>query len=254
MLVEWSAVCAVRHRCLEFDDGKRFLSADLNIDCDSRRYRTMFSYSIVMIVLIPIGFPLGFFWALWQHRRGLYPMNRGRCLRVQHSPDGATPCIVACVEAQFSPAAREVLHRKVQRLGQLLQLEAEVSSRGRRRGCPAAGGIATPAPPTGGVGAAWDPMPGPGNPSLQHDGASMFHYALPPTNTPTKVAAVDAMVDAWHLAPSRYDVAADVGARLADPSVRHLAFLYEVRFPSSLPCVGVAHIRGWHNAWVFRTL
>jgi hypothetical protein len=211
-----------RHRCLEFDGGKSYLSADLRIDCDSTRYHQMFAYSAVMVVVIPIGFPVGFFWALWRHRRSLYPMNRGRCLRVRHSSDSATPCIVACVEAHFSAAAREVLHDQLQHLGRALLCDAHSS--------PTAHGTVAPVTSSsGGACTTWSPAPGPGDPSLQHAGEPMFHYALPPTHTPAQSAAVDVVVAAWHLAPERYVVAVDVNARRDDPSIQHLSFLYEVR-------------------------
>jgi hypothetical protein len=224
---------AARHRCLEFDGGKSYLSADLRIDCSSTRYREMFAYSAAMVVVIPIGFPLGFFWALWRHRRNLYPMNHRRCLRVQHSADGSTPCIVACVEAQFTAAAREVLHDQLQRLGRsLLQCDPQPT--------PSSG--ATIAPVSGSSGGActiWDSAPGAGDDSLMRSGETMFHYTLPPTHIPAKSAAVDAVVAKWHLA--HYDVAADVNARREDSSIQHLSFLYEVSRDGNAPCLSGMH-------------
>ncbi len=47
----------------------------------------------------------------------------------------------------------------------------------------------------------------------------MFHYALPPTHSPDSAAAVNEVVDAWHLAPEHYSMRADLGTRHSDPSV-----------------------------------
>jgi hypothetical protein len=75
----------------------------------------------------------------------------------------------------------------------------------------------------------WDSSPGPGHPTLQGSGEAMFHYALPPSHTPAAVAAVEAMVRAWHLAPGRYSAAADMETRANDPAIQHLKFAYQVR-------------------------
>ncbi len=234
-------VCRVRyrvHRCLDLDDGHEYLSADLRIDCDSPKYKTMLAYSVVMMVVIPIGFPVAFLWVLWRHRRSLYPKNRDRCVRVLHSSDAGSPCIVACVEGEFSTAAREVFHRKVQELGRTLQIVPEarccrcLRATGRPASSAAPASSSTCAPtPAGALSCgvtAWDAMPGPGHPSLQRAGEPMFHYALPPSFCSDHAAAVNEVADAWHLAPHHYCMRADLDARRADPGVQRFSFLYEV--------------------------
>jgi hypothetical protein len=234
LLMGW----VVSRRCLEFDDGHEYLSADLRIDCDSRMYREMFAYSMIMFVVIAIGFPLGFFLALWPHRRSLYPMNRDRCVRVRHSPDGATPCIVACVEAQFSSAAREAFHNQLLQLERVLHAQHQQSqgsvvaglASASASGGASSGGAGGASSSVGGpaTGTTLKAVPGPGHPSLQHAGEPMFHYGLPATHAPAQAAVVDAAVRDWHLALGRYDVAVDVSARRNNPSVQHLSFLFEV--------------------------
>ncbi len=224
-------------RCLKFDGGRRALSADLRIDCDSHLYYRMKAYSVVMLVLIPVGFPLAFLWVLWRHRDSLYPRNRDRCVRVLHSPDVATACVVACVEAHFSNAARLEFHSKMQQLGRELLASVPPTPDELQR---AAGGPhsmpAASAPAGCAAGAAvceavasWEPAPGPGNAALQRPGEAMFHYALPPTHAPAQAAAVNTVMEAWHIAPDRYCGEDDVNTRRADPSVQHLTFLFEVR-------------------------
>jgi hypothetical protein len=237
-------------RCYSFDDGQSFLNVDLRINCDSSRYRAMLAYALAMLVLIPFGFPAALFWVLWRHRRQLYPRNHNRSLRVRHSPDAASPCVVACVEADVSATDRAALHAKMQRLGATLLALTTARARyspGVQR-TPAVAAASSPIllstdaeghagcepAPSGGAdcdGASakqWGPLPGPGHPTLQRDGEAMFHYVLPSSHAPTAAATVDAVVLAWHLAPNRYSSAADVEARNADPTVQHLRFAFQV--------------------------
>jgi hypothetical protein len=231
---------AVRPRCLTFDDGKRRLLADLRIECGSRRHDDMVTFSVFMTAVVPVGFPLAFLWVLWRHRRSLYPRNRDRCVRVRHSPDAATPCIVACVKPQFSAIAQDAFDCQLQQLGRALQ-GAQVASpkpHPRRFAGPvvAVGSTACALASGGAVGGGpgvWGAMPGPGDPSLQRAGEAMYHYALPPTHRPDEAAELDALVEAWHVAPDRYSVRADLDSRRADPSVRDFTFLYEVCGPKS---------------------
>jgi hypothetical protein len=238
--------CVFSGRCYEFDHGRSYLSVDFRIDCASGRYRAMSVYSAVMMVLIPIGFPAALFWVLWRLRWQLYPMNRDRCLRVRHSPDSSTPCVVACVEAECtSPKDRAELHAKVQRLGAWLMqptrvrnpapvaASASATSSTTSVSVSSTGGVPSIGPGAGSscghVLRVWESSPGPGDPALQRGGEAMFHYALPPSHTPAAAAAVDAMVRAWHLAPGRYCADADIEARRLDPTIQHLKFAYQVR-------------------------
>jgi hypothetical protein len=227
------------HRCSSFGSEEAYLSADVRIECAGSRYRALVVYASVMVVMVPIGFPLSFFFVLWRHRRSLYPMNRDRCVRVAHSPDGTTPCYVAGVEAEFLAKDRADFHVKMQQLGSLLlPLSLGTTS------APLQGALAAPAPrqvtlatnssgsglatPSSAACRSWDALPGPGAPALQRSGEAMFHYALPPSSSPAAIAAVEAVVNAWHTSPCRYDAAADLKARQANLSVQHLTFLYEV--------------------------
>ncbi len=42
-------------RCLSFDDGSRYLAADLRMDCRSPRFKGMLSYAVVMLLVFPVG-------------------------------------------------------------------------------------------------------------------------------------------------------------------------------------------------------
>lgn len=54
------------------DDGTaNFLQSDYAIDCDSQRYSILLSYSIVMIIIYPIGVPCLFAVLLWHDRHEL---------------------------------------------------------------------------------------------------------------------------------------------------------------------------------------
>jgi hypothetical protein len=201
---------------MDFDNGKRYLSADLRIDCSSGRYRAMLAYALVMMAVIPAGFPLAFVMVLRRHRSQLFPANRNRSVRVRHSATAAAPCIVACVEAEF-------LARDQAEFGSRMQLLGAAMQAGGRRPLGRLGPqVASTGP------CAWGPHLGPGDPALQRGGEAMFHFALPSSHTAALAAAVDGVVREWHLAPARYSVAADMEARAADPSVQHLVFLYEV--------------------------
>jgi hypothetical protein len=207
------------------------LDADLSIRWDSAS--AFVAYSVVMVAVVPIGFPLVLFLALYRHRRRLYPMNRDRAVRVRHSPNTTTPCVVAYVEDLLSATEVAELHGRIQRVAETLQVDEPSAGTGITCGGPSA------------------PAPGPGHPSLQHGGEAMSHFLLPSTCAPTAAAAVDAVVRAWHLAPSRYNMTADIEARDADEAVKHLTFLFNASRSAAqplakscrlLPCRAVA---GW---------
>ena len=61
-------------RCEEFDGGsEEYLMADLSIDCLSSTYRLQFVYSLVCIVIFPVGVPLAFACILFPLRARLDP-------------------------------------------------------------------------------------------------------------------------------------------------------------------------------------
>ena len=47
--------------CDELDDGRRFLKADLSIDCDSPEHKVAEIYAFLMISVFPIGIPAMYF-------------------------------------------------------------------------------------------------------------------------------------------------------------------------------------------------
>ncbi len=208
--------------CLHFDNGKRYLSADVRIDCTSARYRALFAYSCAVAAVVLVGFPAVLFAVLRRHRRRLYPQNFNRIVRVKHSdPDGGTSCIVACVETAFAPQDRVEFRDAMQRVGRALALRSFGPAQ-HRASLPYSVGST--------VLRSWEASPGPGDSSLQrHPEEAMFHFALPPSHTRFAAVAVDLAVRDWHVAPKHYDLAADVAARDADPSLRHLSFLFNVR-------------------------
>jgi hypothetical protein len=58
-------------KCLDFDDGTRFLEADLSISCDEPLHITMKAYAACAIVLFPLGIPFGFLVVLWSNRKAI---------------------------------------------------------------------------------------------------------------------------------------------------------------------------------------
>ncbi len=198
--------------CRVFDvgNGLFLLDADVSISWDSPRGKSLVAYSVIMVAVVPVGFPLVLFWALYRHRRRLYPMNRDRVVRVRHSPDNTTPCVVAYVEDLLSATEAAELRERIRRLATALQLDGHSADADVTCGSPSAS------------------APGPGHPSLQRGGEAMSHFLLPSTCTPAAVATVDGVVRAWHLAPGRYNMAADIEARDADEAVKHLTFLFNV--------------------------
>jgi hypothetical protein len=55
--------------CLEFDDGTRFLDADLSISCDDTAYTIMTAWATCTIAIYPVGIPLMFFVVLRSNRK-----------------------------------------------------------------------------------------------------------------------------------------------------------------------------------------
>ncbi len=206
---DWFCLCPV---CRVFDVGTGLFlfDADVSIRWDSPRGKALVAYSVVMVAVVAVGFPLVLFWALFRHRRRLHPMNRDCIVRVRHSPDNTAPCVVAYVEDLLSATEVAELRKRLQRLVATLQLDGHSAVSGMSCRGPSA------------------PAPGPGHPSLQRGGEAMSHFLLPSTCTPAAATAVDGVVRAWHLAPGRYNMAADIEARDADEAVRHLTFLFNV--------------------------
>jgi hypothetical protein len=55
--------------CQEFDDGNSFLKVDYNLDCNSARHTAFEVYAWIMILVYPVGIPLGYFIMLFRVRK-----------------------------------------------------------------------------------------------------------------------------------------------------------------------------------------
>ena len=64
-------------RCESFDTGSSFLVKDYTIDCAGGQYATYTMYSIVMIVVYPVGVPIYFAWLLYNKRELIKGRNYG---------------------------------------------------------------------------------------------------------------------------------------------------------------------------------
>lgn len=64
-------------KCSAFDeapkgDPNRYLSADLSIDCDSKRYKSWIWFAVLGLLVYPVGIPLMYWTLLYEHRDILY--------------------------------------------------------------------------------------------------------------------------------------------------------------------------------------
>ena len=62
----------VSPKCDDFDEAdggtESYLFKDYSIDCSTARYEVFFWYSVMMILIYPIGIPLGYYVLLRGHR------------------------------------------------------------------------------------------------------------------------------------------------------------------------------------------
>jgi hypothetical protein len=59
--------------CTRYEDDRKYLTADLSIDCNNADYRTMLIWAGCNVVVFVVGIPLTYFVALWRHRAALEP-------------------------------------------------------------------------------------------------------------------------------------------------------------------------------------
>ena len=64
-------------RCEEFDDGY-YLAAQLGVSCESPQYSGFLVYTIVMLLVYPIGVPIYFFATLYPKRDKIRALDRNK--------------------------------------------------------------------------------------------------------------------------------------------------------------------------------
>ena len=69
-------------KCLDFDDGARFLEVDLSITCDEPLHNLMKTWATCAIIIFPVGIPFVFSLILWSNRKAI------------SSRDASQPCPV----------------------------------------------------------------------------------------------------------------------------------------------------------------
>eukprot|EP00937_MAST-01D_sp_MAST-1D-sp2_P006640 g6640.t1 len=62
--------------CTRYEDGRRYLTADLSIDCTDERYRDMLKWAAFNIAVFVVGTPLAYYFMLRRHREALQPLPR----------------------------------------------------------------------------------------------------------------------------------------------------------------------------------
>ena len=68
--------------CKGFEDNRKYLAADLSIDCDDPGYRQMLYWAGINIVIFVVGIPLAYLIMLRRHRDALQPSaHRGGAAR-----------------------------------------------------------------------------------------------------------------------------------------------------------------------------
>ena len=69
-----TTICKSFH-CTEFDDGtekaRRYLTADMSVDCDSAVYTSITIYAGATFALLPFGVPLAMHLVLWTNKRAI---------------------------------------------------------------------------------------------------------------------------------------------------------------------------------------
>ena len=69
-----TTICKSFH-CTEFDDGtdtkRRYLTADMSVDCSSKIYTSITIYAGAMLALLPFGVPLAMHLVLWMNKRAI---------------------------------------------------------------------------------------------------------------------------------------------------------------------------------------
>eukprot|EP00752_Nemacystus_decipiens_P001402 g1387.t1 len=64
--------------CEDLDDEGSYLRGDYSIRCDTDKHRSLQGYSVLMILIYPVGIPAFFAWLLISHRGDLLETNRDK--------------------------------------------------------------------------------------------------------------------------------------------------------------------------------
>ena len=57
--------------CIEID-GQEYLRSDLSIECDAPAHKSAEAFSVLMVLVFPLGLPVLYFGMLWHHRDRLF--------------------------------------------------------------------------------------------------------------------------------------------------------------------------------------
>jgi hypothetical protein len=241
--------------------------SDVRIDCSSTRYKYMFAFAALMVLVFPIGVPTLFWWSLRRKRDQLYPRNLGRIIRVEEDPTERS-LAVEVSGYLLSQHDKELLHADI--LEAVAECAPPAGSQQHASGVSESGPpclpLAEPVTPPGPL-ADVQPVPSAAESGLPlavvelvpvqgrwraeqregsaQDAASMqqdppvsdvqqfYHYVIreDPASPPTDAKCAEllrAVADKWHVA--HYDRGADEQARSECADVQHLDFLFEVSF------------------------
>ncbi|CAM9693016.1 unnamed protein product, partial [Phaeothamnion confervicola] len=91
--------------CEQFDDGGKYLQADFDISCESKRYKAFATFAGVMVLVFPLGVPLLYAGLLYKDRKRLSPPHVSQAAALAARRDDSTLRYTSFLWETYRPRA-----------------------------------------------------------------------------------------------------------------------------------------------------